>query len=68
MTELYHYKLWRSELGQYVAQRGRLPADDIRDLGGLVIVEGAGGTLPGRAATGMAMPPQAGFEHAAAGR
>jgi hypothetical protein len=39
MEQLYHYKVWQSDLGQYVAQRGRLSADEIRNRGGMIILE-----------------------------
>ena len=37
MDRLVHFKLWNADLGQYVAQRDRLPRELVRSLGGIVI-------------------------------
>ena len=37
MTKLYNYKLWNPNLGQFVAQPDMRSADEISDLGGIII-------------------------------
>ena len=52
MPRLYNYKLWNTDLSQFVAQRDMRTADEISALGGIIIPERS--SIPG-----FAEPPPA---------